>query len=665
MGWEVINMILKSLALKNFRIYKGSDEDGYERINFSSGDKNITIIQGNNEVGKTTIMNALTWCLYNKEFYKKEGKKPIWNSFAADQLENGEEDFVDVTIEMEDESNNIVTFKRVLNFYKNDLGKVIRGNSTFEITEDDGINTKSFLSTETYLNKHLPLKLRKYFLFNGEQLGNFFNLSTGGNIKDSVDQLSQLNLLNRLVSHLDSIESTHITRGKKLSPNLTKIRNDIKKQEDIYNNNEKKLKEATKTKKRLESDIKDLEDQISSIKGDPQELMGERKEKESDLDDCISDIKNNEKEYKEFILDNFSYILGYEALNELQVIGKDLAVQNFIPADVKKSFLKQLLDNNLCICGEPLEEGSEHYQHVLDLFNDTNPVTDIEEEVNTLLGSTKVHISDYPKDFKTELAEIKKEGKNLVTKKSNLNDRIVEIDSILDNMNAENIIAIQNKLKSLRTSRDTTIKEIASSENAMESSEKKLNKLYKEEEKELEKAGQYDENEIRLKFIKNIKKISNNLRDEISDEMHSKLENATTEIFTEMHWKTIYDRVEIDDDYLVTVYQKDGDINTANDLSDGGSLTLALAFTLALNSLSGFELPIVIDTPMGDLDEDIQMNIASFLPSYSQNKQITLLVKSKEYTKEFREAVLDYVGNEYKLEFYEGQKGISRVKPWS
>ena len=133
-------MILKSLALKNFRIYKGSGEDGYERINFSSGDKNITIIQGNNEVGKTTIMNALTWCLYNKEFYKKEGKKPIWNSFAADQLENGEEDFVEVSIEMEDESNNIVTFKRILNFYKNDLGKVIRGNSTFEITASlDGL----------------------------------------------------------------------------------------------------------------------------------------------------------------------------------------------------------------------------------------------------------------------------------------------------------------------------------------------------------------------------------------------------------------------------------------------------------------------------------------------------------------------------------------------
>ncbi|MBE6500208.1 MAG: hypothetical protein E7Z80_06675 [Methanobrevibacter thaueri] len=665
MDWGVIIMILKSLKLKNFRIYKGSDDDGYERINFASGDKNITIIQGNNEVGKTTIMNALTWCLYNKEFYKKEGKKPLWNSFAADQLENGQEDFVEVSIEMEDESNHLVTFKRVLKFYKNDLGKVIRGNSTFEITEDDGINTREYLSTETYLNKHLPLKLRKYFLFNGEQLGKFFDLSTSGNIKDSVDQLSQLNLLNRLVSHLDSIETTHINKSKDLSPNLANIRNKIKTEENKCKNNQKNRDNAIKTKEELESKIKDLEDQISSIKGDPQELMNERKDKEDKLDKKIKKIKDNDKKYKKFLLDKFFYILGYESLNELQTIGEGLAIQNFIPADIKKSFLKQLLDNKICICGEPLEDGSDHYQHVLNLFNDTNPVTDIEEEVNTLLGSTKVHISDYPKNFKSDLANIKKDGKNLEKERKALNDRIVEIDNILDNMDAQNIIAIQNKLKSYRTSKETAIKESVSAELAINASKAELKKLYKDEKEELKKAGQYDENERRLKFIKNIKKISNSLRDEISEDMHNKLENATTDIFTEMHWKTIYDRVEIDENYLVTVFQKDGDINTANDLSDGGSLTLALAFTLALNSLSGFELPIVIDTPMGDLDEDIQMNIAGFLPSYSKEKQIALLVKSKEYTKEFRESVIDYVGNEYKLQFDGNNKGISRVRPWS
>lgn len=653
-------MIIKSLKLNNFRIYKDSTT-----INFASGDKNITIIQGNNEVGKTTIMNAITWCLYNQEFYKLEGKKPIWNSYVANKLENGEEDFVEVSLIMEDESQNIVTFKRILNFFKNDAGNIIRGKSSFEITEDDGENTKQFLSTQTYLNKHLPLKLRKYFLFNGEQLENFFNLSKSGNIKDSVHQLSQLNLLKRQLSHLNSIENTHIDKGKDLAPALTKIRNDIKSEEIILKNNTDNYESLDKDKSSFDDEISNLEKQIESIKGDPNKLMKERNSMEEKLDSAIKKKKDSNKKYKQYLLNNFIYIFGFDSLNKFQSIGEDLTVKNYIPADIKKSFLKQLLDNKMCICGEPLEEGSEHYNHIKAMFDDTDPITDIEEEVNALLGSTKVHISEFPVDFKEKLVELKKDEQEYEISIGQLNDRIVEIDNTLENMNIDEISRIQNRLSSLRSSKETTINKLAKLEVAIDNSNKKLEKLRIDEEKESKKAILHEKNERRLTFIKHLKEISTRLIDDISDEIHNKLEVITSELFTEMHWKTIYDYVEISEDYEITVYQKDGDVNSANDLSTGGTLTLALAFTLALNSLSGFKLPIVIDTPMGNLDEDIQMNIAGFLPKYSENKQIILLVKSKEYTKEFRSAIYDNVGEEYKLEFDENQKGITRVKPWS
>lgn len=299
-------------------------------------------------------------------------------------------------------------------------GVLFHKTASFEITEDDGKNTNQFLSTETYLNKHLPLKLRKYFLFNGEQLENFFNLGKSGNIKESVDQLSQLNLLKRLVKHLGSIENTHISRGDKLAPKLTKIRKDIKKEEENCKKNSDKLDQLEKDKKAFSDEIRDLENQISSIKGDPQVLMGERKEKEKKLNTVIKKIKEDEKNYKKYLVNKFSYIFAYDSLNKLQIIGEDLTVQNFIPADIKKSFLKQLLDNKVCICGEPLVEGSDHYKHIKAMFDDTNPITDIEEEVNVLLGSTKVHISNYPKYFKKDLANLKKIDKNIFLKKLSL-----------------------------------------------------------------------------------------------------------------------------------------------------------------------------------------------------------------------------------------------------
>ena len=91
-------MILKSLYLKNYRTYRGP-----ETIDFATGSKNITIIKGNNEVGKTTIMNAITWCLYGQEHYKNEGNEPIFSKSTSYDLEIGDEDKVEVILVMEDE----------------------------------------------------------------------------------------------------------------------------------------------------------------------------------------------------------------------------------------------------------------------------------------------------------------------------------------------------------------------------------------------------------------------------------------------------------------------------------------------------------------------------------------------------------------------------------
>ena len=67
-------MIIKSIELNNFRIYKGVN-----RIDFTpDGERNIVIISGNNGFGKTTFLMSLVWCLYGRQMenvddlYKKE-----------------------------------------------------------------------------------------------------------------------------------------------------------------------------------------------------------------------------------------------------------------------------------------------------------------------------------------------------------------------------------------------------------------------------------------------------------------------------------------------------------------------------------------------------------------------------------------------------------------
>ena len=61
-------MILSSIQLYNFRQFY----DASPIIEFSSGKQNVTVIHGINGSGKTALLNAFTWVLYEehtRDFY--------------------------------------------------------------------------------------------------------------------------------------------------------------------------------------------------------------------------------------------------------------------------------------------------------------------------------------------------------------------------------------------------------------------------------------------------------------------------------------------------------------------------------------------------------------------------------------------------------------------
>ena len=79
------NLRIKSIELKNFRPY----EDVI--IEFSQDKKkSFTIIEGNNSAGKTSLINAMYWCLYGKEQFLNvgEGKKKAIIEYMKRHIQN-------------------------------------------------------------------------------------------------------------------------------------------------------------------------------------------------------------------------------------------------------------------------------------------------------------------------------------------------------------------------------------------------------------------------------------------------------------------------------------------------------------------------------------------------------------------------------------------------
>ena len=122
-------------------------------------------------------------------------------------------------------------------------------------------------------------------------------------------------------------------------------------------------------------------------------------------------------------------------------------------------------------------------------------------------------------------------------------------------------------------------------------------------------------------------------------------------------WKNNFEKVLINSNYDVALKNVFGDIVPIGRLSAGEKLVLALSFVSALNNISGFDLPIIIDTPTGRLGTDMKNNVAETLPKYMANKQVTLLVTDEEYNDNFRNRILNNVGAEYKIDYHKADDG--------
>ena len=133
-------------------------------------------------------------------------------------------------------------------------------------------------------------------------------------------------------------------------------------------------------------------------------------------------------------------------------------------------------------------------------------------------------------------------------------------------------------------------------------------------------------------------------------------ERASKQFLTLIWKKETYKGLVIDDDYNISVPDTSGR-EALGTLSAGERQVCALSFMAALNSVSGFEAPIVIDTPLGRISREPRRNIAENLPDYLKGTQVTLLVTEEEYTPEVRKALSRVIGKEYTINFWEKEMG--------
>ena len=648
------------IEIENFRQYSGKNS-----IILSTDDqKNFTIIQGANGSGKSNFLNAITWCLYGDEihFTSKEGKRKILNESIANDMPSGSSIHAAVSIVIGDKKPEY-KFQRKASFYKN--GKFIQDEKieflAYRITSDKGWvrdENPDWLVEQ----KLIPQKLRDFFFFDGEKMDSFFRSTK--DVKQNVERIAQIDVLNSMISNLKALERTYNKQLNKVNPKYADL-NDRR----MTLSDEIQLKEDEK--KEVQGKIDQYDYEISQI---DQFLQNNSdvvvKGLQTERDQCkvaITRYQDNLKTVKEDINNLLSslapLVFGSTAINDTIKIIERETEKGVLPPEIKDVFLEDLLKKGVCICGRTLDVGTECRASVENLLKKTVP-NDI--AMDAVEGRYALD-SMYSKiGFEEKYTKLLRKELELSNELISLNGNLERISETLKNYNSEEIAEKEKRRREAKADRDRLLTRKGVLGNAIVSRGHDLEEIEKMISQEEHNAKSRDLLYLQMEKVNSVASHTQRIKDEIIEDVRKTLEKKTQEYFLNMIWKKdAFSSVSIVDDgkeYRISVLSKLGN-SCLGDLSAGERQVLALSFTAALYEVSGFNVPVVIDTPLGRISDLTSEKIAEALPKYLSTTQVTILATDKEYSEAVRSRLIGSVGKEYKIEYDENSR-TAKVKEY-
>jgi len=664
-------MKIDSIKLMNYRQYRD------EEIKFATSEnQNFTIIQGVTGAGKTNLVNAITWCLYGEEKHLEQKYKglPLVNTVTLNELKPGAKCKVGVLIQMRDEEGKKLIVGRSLAFRKLENGKLItvpdslsksRDGSTFEMVQQINNDMVEIKEPEYILSRLIPESIEEYFFFDGERLNDYFRAKSGEKIHEAVFKISQLGLLENAIGHLENKKKDFRRTASKLGSKAEEIREELEENEKLlreYKQESSRLKEQKgEAQKREDEYSKKL--RTSSIPN-VRELEKERIEIEEELSKLEERIKELEKDKFDYLIKIAPSIFAYAPIVKMEeLIGKGKEAGD-IPPDYKKNFLEKLLKKGECICGTDISKENKHRENIEKLLTECDDISNISGELTEEYVNLRSIIDDL-KDFREKQIRYGKNIKTLEQERNRKSERMKKISEKIGSCDIDQIKRWEHRLTEYKEIKNDLIEKIAERKYYIEKTEKSIDKLNRQFDKELKKEEKHEKLRKILVFCDKSLDALKKTKDEIMEDVREEIEEKTKGQFFDLIWKReTYKDVRIDEEYNISVVDQYG-LEGTGTLSAGERQVLALSFVAALNSVSGFNVPIIIDTPLGRLSREPKKSIASNLPSYLKEKQVTLLVTDEEYIPEVRDRLSKRVGREYVINFKETKKGSeAKVVPY-
>ncbi|AZP35022.1 AAA family ATPase [Cronobacter sakazakii] len=339
-------MKLIRLEINNFRQFYGK-----QSIDFAvDPEYGVTLIHGENNGGKTALLNALRWCLYEETTENLLDPKNLLNKHAESQGKNT----FSVSVQLEHE-NRLLDVRRI-----QDKNSGCSNLHVYEII-DGCYAEKAEENPNTLINTFLPKEMSQYFFYQGEGTGTLSSQNDFSHIKDAIEKVLGLTVAKTTLRHLSAVKISYQKDLKQYDTN-NEIDTLLTNKDNLVSSLELDNMLLEKKQRELEVAEKEYETQVGKLARFDKTTIDEQLKLRKQKTELLSDYK---RQHKQFLSEKISKTPDWALRTFSQKLASfDVSAINTeelnksLRYTVDRQLLREIVHNNECICGTHIEKDS-------------------------------------------------------------------------------------------------------------------------------------------------------------------------------------------------------------------------------------------------------------------------------------------------------------------
>jgi len=645
------------LKLKNFKPYYDKQDTQKEIILFDEErkDKNITLNIGPTGHGKTSISEAILWCVFGDLYYKDW--EDLVNTLSIEVTKQKKENEVNTSVELVLEIEG--EHYRVIRSGSYDIrnGQKMGESELFILHNGEPISDSIW-----FIGNHFPtLTLMKYFIFDADDILKKFEENREGTIKDHINKIVGVEKLNETINSLEKVMGLYNEESREIESG---IHGDIA--------DKIKEKEVDKAKK---------EDAITQLGGEIQDLRKEKQRlfKASPSSEVIkfSELVDKRDELEKKTLELNKRFKESNIISDMDLLLLDCVIGDVLKKLNQKQTTKEEFESSSTVIKSSLGEnysgiffGKKKNTHLIkkgariwdeDLADLEKlslgsgegikiPAIETFKDYEEKANKQKETFGKYEKDFDTtmkELLKVKNEIKQIgdTTKNKELKEGYKKFRKL-----EKQIVGKKNLQEEIKEEIEEIEKDIKELRNQLKRDE--------EQEKEIEQI------EEKKKETQILLYISKKTREKFLDDLLASVNRTASESLRSTVKDTDrFHSIEIDSNYKFKVKQKNGKVLEEGQINKGNLQISMMSFFFGLSKYLRKKIPYVIDDPLLRLDPGHDKRLIEQL-SKTNDQLIFHLIPGKEYTTDSFKWLKPYINIQNWLyrEKYRGLELVSYVE---